>query len=377
MKKKSQTPDTPLIKKSRDYSGLASSVIAIMVGLVFGFLVLLVANPVNALKGFKALVVGGFYNGLKSFGDVFYYAVPIILTGVGVAFAFKASIFNIGGPGQFLSGAFFGLYVAIRWDLPGALGWIVPLLASALGGAVWALVPAVLHAYRKVNIVIATIMMNYIGMYLVNYLIKIAPIYDNVKNQTRPVPAAHRLPTAGLEKIFPDSSANIGIFIVIVVAIIVYILLEKTNFGFELKACGKNRDASIGFGVDAKRMIMTAMLISGALIGLGGALLYLSSAGKYIKVEDVQAAEGMNGIPVALLAMNHPIGIIFTGIFIAYMQVSGFYMQTYGFTTEIVDIIVSVIVYFSAFSFIIREGIRRWQLRQRTDVHHTGKGAEK
>ena len=97
----------------------------------------------------------------------------------------------------------------------------------------------------------------------------------------------------------------------------------------------------------------------------------------YIKVEDVQAAEGMNGIPVALLAMNHPIGIIFTGIFIAYMQVSGFYMQTYGFTTEIVDIIVSVIVYFSAFSFIIREGIRRWQLRQRTDVHHTGKGAEK
>ena len=127
--------------------------------------------------------------------------------------------------------------------------------------------PGLLHAYRRVNIVIATIMMNYIGMYLVNYLIKIAPIYDNVKNQTRPVPAAHRLPTAGLEKIFPDSSANIGIFIVIVVAIIVFILLEKTNFGFELKACGKNRDASIGFGVDAKRMIMTAMLISGALIG--------------------------------------------------------------------------------------------------------------
>ena len=254
----------------------------------------------------------------------------------------------------------------ITWEM---LSTAPSYLANRVG-----ILPDILNT---LYIVIATIMMNYIGMYLVNYLIKIAPIYDNVKNQTRPVPAAHRLPTAGLEKLFPDSSANIGIFIVIVVAIIVFILLEKTNFGFELKACGKNRDASIGFGVDAKRMIMTAMLISGALIGLGGALLYLSSAGKYIKVEDVQAAEGMNGIPVALLAMNHPIGIIFTGIFIAYMQVSGFYMQTYGFTTEIVDIIVSVIVYFSAFSFIIREGIRRWQLRQRTDVHHTGKGAEK
>lgn len=327
-------------RRQRDYAGVLSSILAILAGLLVGLIVLLATNPSNAFPAFSALITGGFYSGMKTFGNVLYYAVPIIMTGLGVGFGFKASIFNI-------------------------------------GGALWALLPGLLHAYRRVNIVIATIMMNYIGMYLVNYLIKIAPIYDNVKNQTRPVPAAHRLPTAGLEKLFPDSSANIGIFIVIVVAIIVYILLEKTNFGFELKACGKNRDASIGFGVDAKRMIMTAMLISGALIGLGGALLYLSSAGKYIKVEDVQAAEGMNGIPVALLAMNHPIGIIFTGIFIAYMQVSGFYMQTYGFTTEIVDIIVSVIVYFSAFSFIIREGIRRWQLRQRTDVHHTGKGAEK
>ena len=384
-------------RRQRDYAGVLSSILAILAGLLVGLIVLLATNPSNAFPAFSALITGGFYSGMKTFGNVLYYAVPIIMTGLGVGFGFKASIFNIwhnfgtqyflerreigifniGGAGQFIVGAFCGVYTASVWNLPGALGWIVPLLASMIGGALWALLPGLLHAYRRVNIVIATIMMNYIGMYLVNYLIKIAPIYDNVKNQTRPVPAAHRLPTAGLEKLFPDSSANIGIFIVIVVAIIVYILLEKTNFGFELKACGKNRDASIGFGVDAKRMIMTAMLISGALIGLGGALLYLSSAGKYIKVEDVQAAEGMNGIPVALLAMNHPIGIIFTGIFIAYMQVSGFYMQTYGFTTEIVDIIVSVIVYFSAFSFIIREGIRRWQLRQRTDVHHTGKGAEK
>lgn len=343
-------------RRQRDYAGVLSSILAILAGLLVGLIVLLATNPSNAFPAFSALITGGFYSGMKTFGNVLYYAVPIIMTGLGVGFGFKASIFNIGGAGQFIVGAFCGVYTASVWNLPGALGWIVPLLASMIGGALWALLPGLLHAYRRVNIVIATIMMNYIGMYLVNYLIKIAPIYDNVKNQTRPVPAAHRLPTAGLEKIFPDSSANIGIFIVIAVAIIVFILLEKTNFGFELKACGKNRDASIG---------------------LGGALLYLSSAGKYIKVEDVQAAEGMNGIPVALLAMNHPIGIIFTGIFIAYMQVSGFYMQTYGFTTEIVDIIVSVIVYFSAFSFIIREGIRRWQLRQRTDVHHTGKGAEK
>lgn len=373
MKKKSQTPDTPLIKKSRDYSGLASSVIAILVGLVFGFLVLLVANPVNALKGFKALVVGGFYNGLKSFGDVFYYAVPIILTGVGVAFAFKASIFNIGGPGQFLSGAFFGLYVAIRWDLPGALGWIVPLLASALGGAVWALVPAVLHAYRKVNIVIATIMMNYAGLYLDNYLIK-KTIYDSLRNQSMPVPAAHRLPAAGLNKLFPGSVVNCGILIAIVVAIGIYLLLEKTTFGFEIKATGKNREASKNAGINARRNIMFAMLISGALCGLGGALMYLSSSGKYVQVVDVTQPEGFNGIPVALLAMNNPIGCIFSAIFLAYLQVSGFYMQGYGYTAEIVDIITSVVIYFSAFSMIISEALRRRRLQRRTGIS-TKKGA--
>lgn len=227
-------------RRQRDYAGVLSSILAILAGLLVGLIVLLATNPSNAFPAFSALITGGFYSGMKTFGNVLYYAVPIIMTGLGVGFGFKASIFNIGGAGQFIVGAFCGVYTASIWNLPGALGWIVPLLASMIGGALWALLPGLLHAYRRVNIVIATIMMNYIGMYLVNYLIKIAPIYDNVKNQTRPVPAAHRLPTAGLEKLFPDSSANIGIFIVIVVAIIVYILLEKTNFGFELKACGKN-----------------------------------------------------------------------------------------------------------------------------------------
>ena len=341
MKVRRNNPDAPRIR-SRDHSGLASSVIAILVGLVFGFLVLLVANPANAVKGFRALIIGGFYNGMKSFGDVFYYAVPIILTGIGVAFAFKASIFNIGGAGQFLSGAFCALYVAIRWDIPGALGWIIPLVAGVLGGAVWALLPALLNAYRNVNIVIATIMMNYAGLYLDNYLIK-KTIYDSLRNQTMPVPAAHRLPAAGLDKIFPGSVVNCGILIAIAVSFGVYFLLEKTTFGFEI-------------------------LISGALCGLGGALMYLSSSGKYIQVVDVIQAEGFNGIPVALLAMNNPIGCIFSAVFLAYLQVSGFYMQGYGYTAEIVDIITSVVIYFSAFSMIISETLRRRRLQRRTGI---------
>jgi len=351
---------SPLLK-NKDYSGLLSSLISILVGLVFGFLVLLMANPANAVKGFKALAVGGFFNGMKSFGDVFYYAVPIIMTGVGIGFAFKASIFNIGGSGQFLAGSFCALYVAVEWELPGALGWIVPLIAAALGGALWALLPAVLHAYRNVNIIIATIMMNYTGLYLTNHLIK-KTIYDPLRNQTVLVPAAHRLPSAGLDKIFEGSVINCGILIAIAVAILMYILLEKTTFGFEIKACGKNRDASANAGINARRNIVISMLISGALCGLGGALMYLSSAGKYLQVVEVLQAEGMNGIPVALLAMNNPIGCIFSAFFLAYLQVSGFYMQSYGYSAEIVDIITSVIIYFSAFSLIISEFIRRRRL---------------
>lgn len=369
--KKKRAPDSPLLPK-RDHAELASSVIAILVGLVCGFLVLLIANPENAVKGFRSLIIGGFYNGMKSFGDVFYYAVPIILTGVGVAFAFRASIFNIGGAGQFLSGAFCALYVAIRWELPGALGWIVPLIASALGGALWALLPALLNAYRNVNIIIATIMMNYVGLYLDNYLIK-KTIYDSLRNQTLPVPAAHRLPTAGLDKLFPGSVINGGILIAVVVAIGIHFLLEKTTFGFEIKATGKNRYASENMGINARRNAVLAMLISGALCGLGGALMYMSSSGKYIQVVDVTQAEGFNGIPVALLAMNNPIGCIFSAFFLAYLQVSGFYMQGYGYTAEIVDIITSVVIYFSAFSMIISEALRRRRLHHRNG---TGKRKE-
>lgn len=173
-------------RRQRDYAGVLSSILAILAGLLVGLIVLLATNPSNAFPAFSALITGGFYSGMKTFGNVLYYAVPIIMTGLGVGFGFKASIFNIGGAGQFIVGAFCGVYTASIWNLPGALGWIVPLLASMIGGALWALLPGLLHAYRRVNIVIATIMMNYIGMYLVNYLIKIAPIYDNVKNQTRP-----------------------------------------------------------------------------------------------------------------------------------------------------------------------------------------------
>ncbi|MEG2843116.1 MAG: hypothetical protein RR900_06480, partial [Ruthenibacterium sp.] len=136
-------------------------------------------------------------------------------------------------------------------------------------------------------------------------------------------------------------------------------LIEKTKFGYELKACGYNRRAAKYAGINEKRSIILSMVIAGALAGLGGACLYLAGAGKGIEVLDVLAAEGFNGIPVALLGLNNPIGIIFSGIFVAYLNQGGFNMQLYGFAPQVIEIIISVIIYFSAFALILREFVER------------------
>jgi simple sugar transport system permease protein len=169
---------------------------------------------------------------------------------------------------------------------------------------------------------------------------------------------AANLPKMGMEKVFRDgfnvSSANSGIFIAILFAILIYIVLEKTTFGYELKACGFNREAARYAGINEKRSIILSMTIAGALAGLGGALLYLAGSGKGITVVDVLAQEGFNGIPVALLGLNNPLGIIFSGLLIAYLNVGGFNMQLYNFAPQVIEIIIGVIIYFSAFALLVR-----------------------
>lgn len=356
----SQKFKSPLLK--RDYSSLLSSLLAIAIGLLFGFLVLLIANPAQAVNGFTTILKGGFAGGMRGVGNVFYYAVPIMMTGLGVAFAFKTGLFNIGASGQFVVGGYVAIYIAVKWEfLPGPLRWIVPMLGAALAGALWALIPGLLQAYAQVSIVIGTIMMNYIGMYLVNFLI-LRTVYDLLYNRTVDIPAAATLPKMGLNKIFPGSSMNIGFFIAVGVVILVHIILNKTTFGYELRACGLNRNASKYAGVNEKRNIVISIMISGAIVGLGGALLYLSGSGKHIMVVDTTAPEGFTGISVALLAMNNAIGVIFSSLFIAYITVAGFYMQIYGFVPEIVDIIIAVIIYFSAFSLLIKGFLQKRRL---------------
>jgi len=339
-------------------SSLFSSLAAILVGLLAGFLVLLISNPNQALHGFRAILVGGFVD-MKNLGQVLYFATPIIMTGLSVAFANKSGLFNIGASGQFILGAFAAVYVGVKWTfLPGALHWIVALIAAMAAGALWGCIPGILKALSNVNEVITCIMLNYIGMYLTNFMVT-RLIFDSLKNQSKAVAKSALIPKAGLDTLFKtggsSSSANAGIFIAILAGIVMYIVLNKTRFGFELKACGYNRDASRYAGVNEKKSIIFSMAIAGALAGLGGALLYLAGSGKGIEVVDVLAAEGFNGIPVALLGLSNPIGVIFSGIFIAYLNVGGFNMQLYDFAPQAIEIIIAVIIYFSAFSLLFKD----------------------
>lgn len=351
----------PSLLRTEGFASFSSSLIAILVGLVFGFIILLVSNPGQAFSGFFAILGGGFAN-MKNLGQVLYFATPLIMTGLSVGFANKTGLFNIGASGQFIAGAFAAVYVGVKWRfLPGAAHWIAALLAAMLVGAIWGLVPGILKATCNVNVVISCIMMNYIGMYGVNFLVT-KTVFDSLKNQSKKVASNAVLPKLGLDQLFRDgnsvSSVNAGIFLAILAGIVIFIILEKTAFGFELKACGYNSEACRYAGMSEKRNIMLSMAIAGALSGLGGALLYLAGSGKGIEVVDVLAPEGFNGIPIALLGLNNPIGILFSGLFIAYLKVGGDQMQLYNFVPEVVDIIISVIIYFSAFALLFKGFIK-------------------
>lgn len=344
----------------------ASSLIAIIVGLAFGFIILLISNPSQAVAGLGIIAAGGFNGGMKGLGQVLYYATPLIMTGLSVGFAFKTGLFNIGASGQLIVGGFVAVYVGANcaW-IPTPLLWLAALLAAMAAGAIWGAIPGLFKSLLNVNEVIACIMCNYIGMYGVNFLIKNSNVYDQLKNQTVNIERA-AIPRWGLDKIFYNlkgnymdaSSINGGILIALVFAVVIYIVLNKTAFGYELKACGYNRDASRYAGINEKRSILLSMVIAGALAGIGGGLMYLAPAnGLHIRVEEILSPQGFNGIPVALLGLSNPLGIIFSGLFVAYIGQGGYYLQRMDFMPEIIDIIIGAIIYFSAFSLLVKNVI--------------------
>lgn len=346
-----QSFDFKRVTGSKGFSAFTAALPAIFLGLVFGFIIMLAASPDNSLPGFQMVLLGG----MGRLGDVFYFATPILMTGLAVGFAFKMGLFNIGASGQYTMGMFFALYVGFMWDLPSGMRWVVAITAGMLGGLLWGLIPGIFKALLNVNEVITSIMFNYIGMYLVDMWIQgNAMMYVPTKTRTAYLPDSAQLPALGI----PNSSVNVSIIIAIVIAVILYIVLNKTTFGYELKATGYNKNASAYAGMNGKRNIILTMAIAGAMAGFGGAFAILAPstiAGSSMTYEPINiiAANGFNGIAVALLGNSSPLGIIFSALFVSYIQRGGTLASLFGFKPEIIDVVIAVIIYFSAFAMFM------------------------
>ncbi len=359
-----------------NFSSFIASLSAIVLGLLFGLVILIFTNPGQAFSGFRTILSGGFSGGPRGFGNVFYIATPLIMTGLSVGFAFKTGLFNIGASGQLIVGAYVAVVIGVFCTGLGQFQWIFAILGGMVAGALWASITGILKAYLNVHEVITSIMMNYIGMHLVNSLV-VRTVFDSLKNQSKSVAKTAYIPTLGLDELFKGSSMHAGFFIAVFFVLVIYIILKKTVFGYELIACGYNPDASKYAGINAKKNIVLSMTIAGGLSGIAGAMMFLANTGKHIEVIDVLVTEGFTGIPVALLGLSNPIGILLSAIFIGYITLGGFYMQLYDFVPEIIDIIIASIIYFSAFSLIVKKLLAfsgpksSLQERQKTDSQPT------
>ncbi len=369
-----------------------ASLLSILFGLFVGAVVVLIVGLTNerisisgAWDGIRLIFAGILSTGRNAsgalswgfnsanIGNMLFRATPLIMTGLSVAVAFKTGLFNIGAPGQYLMGTLATLYVALgvpSGAMPEIIIWLLALLAGMLAGAIWGCIPGLLKAFLNINEVLACIMTNWIAANVVTWLFDIS----NFKNVVEGTKTAYIYKTSyglvdgvyvdgagvataklGLDKIFKGSQVNGGIIVAIILAIIVYIIISKTTFGYELKACGANRHAARYAGIKDKRNIVLSMAIAGALAAPGGSLYHLSGITQFFwSTYQALPATGFNGIPVALLALNNPIGVIFTAIFMAMLDIVGLQLTNLtAYNEYITDVIIAVIVYLSAFSLLI------------------------
>ena len=390
---------------------LLASLLSILIGLTVGAIVVFIVGMIKSNIGIKGAwdgvrliyfgilskgrnAVGSLTWGYnpQSLGNMLFRATPLIMTGLSVAVAFKTGLFNIGAPGQYLMGTMVTLMIALGipyGTLPLWIVWLLAFLGGMLAGAIWGAIPGALKAFLNINEVLACIMTNWLAANLVTWAFdgsqfrnmvegtKTGYIYKTTYgltmvdgNWTYVMGNGVATPKMGLDKLFPGSQVNGGILIAILIAVLIYILMNKTTLGYQLKACGANRHAARYAGISDKRNIVLSMAISGALAACGASLYWLSGNTEFFwSTYQALPAAGFNGIPVALLAVNNPIGVIFAGIFMAMLNIVGQNLTGYtAYNEYITDVIISVIVYLSAFSLVVRMWLNGRQKKAATQV---------
>lgn len=364
------------------------TVLAIILGILIGSIILLVSGT-NPIEAYKVIFFGAFGKP-KYISWTIVKAVPLILTGLSVAFAFNTGLFNIGAEGQYIVGSIGALVVGLLVDLPPVLHGLVALLAGALCGYIWGAIVGILKAKFEVNEVISSIMMNWIGFYLSNYLLSF-PILRNIESDNSysikntasiKILGAWKTSEAGRavlanNKFLRDilnPPVNFGIIIAIVAALVIWYILKKTTLGYELRAVGFNDKAAEYGGISINKSIVTSMGIAGVLAGLAGAITVLGVSGN-IGIMAGQEGYGFDGMAVALIAGNNPLGTIPAALLYAGLTYGGGKLTTIGTYSEVVKIIVGIMILFIAMPKLldmIRFFSNKWSKKNPDKVNKGG-----
>jgi simple sugar transport system permease protein len=353
-----------LIRKD-SFQTLLSSLICILGGLIVGYLVLLVIEPSGAFEAIIAVMKSFFrYPGTLKFkylGQVLVRTVPLLMCALSVLFAYKVGMFNIGVAGQYVAGACIALYAALAWKMP----WYVCLILAMIAGGLLGAFSGWLKTKCNVNVVISGIMLNWITLYLTNLIL--GTVKSPTSPYTKPLMGTNNsalIPNLGLGKLFMDErSVTLAIPLAIIIAVAVWVVLNKTKFGYELKATGNNYHAAKYCGMKENRNIILTMIIAGALAGLGAGLLYLTGIEDWETTISSVPAMGFNGIAVAFLGGLSPLGSILSAFFIQYITTGGGNVDLQVYCSQISSLISSLIIYLCAFvaffKFFIQARLRK------------------
>ncbi len=340
------------IEKIRNHNALYTF-IAIIVGFVVGA-ILLACIGISPAVAYNKLFTG-IFGEVKYMAWAVVYATPLILTGLSVAFSFKTGVFNIGAEGQFVVGALAASIVGITLELPSFLHVIVCAVAAMLAGALWGTVVGLLKVKKGINEVLSFIMFNWLAFYLNNYMVNLDFLHsESGAEATKNInDSASIVCPEWITNLTGCNTTNWGIVIAIVVAVVIWFILNKTTLGFQLRAVGYNKSAAEYGGISSNAAVMKAMAISGSLAGLGG-MLQLTGMSSRISQFASQEAFGFQGITVALIAGSNPIGCVFSGLFYGALKYGGTKLSLIQAPGEVIDIIMGVIILFIAISHVFK-----------------------
>ena len=340
--------------KNPSFQAILSSLLCIVLGLLIGYIVLMIINPSGAGESIKTILLNFMTRSsnparIKALGNTLAKTAPLLMCALSICFCYKVGLFNIGAAGQYEAGACAGLYSALVLGMP----WYICLIISAIAGAAVGALSGFLKACRNVNEVISGIMLNWIMLYLTNTILSRGKAKDPASPYTVKVSSGNPnalLPKGILGNIFSNNNTvTIAIILSILFAILIWIILTKTKFGYELRATGYNKYAAHYAGMKEKKNIIVTLAIGGALAGVGASFLFLTGYQEWSTTQTSVPGMGFNGIAATFLGGLHPIGTIFASFFIQSITDGGALIDKSIYPSQISDLISSIIIYLCGF----------------------------